>query len=613
MNFVSSIEIKYFRSIYTLSLKDIKSLNIFSGRNDVGKSNILKALNLFFNDETELGTPISFYKDFSTKRLREVRQESIKGKQFISIKVTFLRGNRCENTLPEKFSVTKKWYRDSRIPDINDDLQLRLKWMNKESSRDLSLAKTSLTRFLNSIRYIYVPAIKDHNVFSRIMGNLQDVIFEDSQVQQSGLTKQLTSLNSCIVDLVDELNLDFHKATGVQSSVSLPTSLRELYKAFFIHTRFGQDNQYKIPLDQRGDGIRIRYIPSILHYITRLSKNNYIWGFEEPENSLEYRLCVKMAEDFLRTYSTNAQIFVTSHSPAFFCLEDRNILIKRIVQENFETKEVPFSDNQEFIDELGITELQKELNQRLKEKLKNIEENEERVKVLEQRISETQKPLVLTEGKTDKIILEEAWKKLHGETTCPFNIDSCDVMPEGDQTGGSGGYETLRKSLEVVRSNNPHIVIGIFDYDKAGFEQGFKKISNNFINHQTYENIKIHKNNRSVAVCLPVPPGKLDFAKVMNLPIEFYFDQEALDTTVEDRKLILIPQKVKITAENGVTIEIKDATELYLMRIEDNKKHFAEKIVPTLLRDKFVNFEMLFNQILSILSELEVTDEATAV
>lgn len=52
MILIERIEIKYFRSFGEKNVKiaGIKDLNIFSGSNDVGKSNVLKALNLFFND-----------------------------------------------------------------------------------------------------------------------------------------------------------------------------------------------------------------------------------------------------------------------------------------------------------------------------------------------------------------------------------------------------------------------------------------------------------------------------------------------------------------------------------------------------------------------------------
>ena len=120
---IDKVEIFYFRSIYKVSIKDLRDLNIFSGKNDAGKSNILKAMNLFFNNETDWQTQIDFSKDFSKKRLNEVRKDTIKGKQFIRVKVHFIRGGKSIKSLPEKFFVSKTWYRNSRTPEIKSSIE----------------------------------------------------------------------------------------------------------------------------------------------------------------------------------------------------------------------------------------------------------------------------------------------------------------------------------------------------------------------------------------------------------------------------------------------------------------------------------------------------------
>ena len=61
---IKTISIKHFRSITSVNISADK-LNIFVGLNDVGKSNILKALNLFFNGETDYNQGFVFEKDFS--------------------------------------------------------------------------------------------------------------------------------------------------------------------------------------------------------------------------------------------------------------------------------------------------------------------------------------------------------------------------------------------------------------------------------------------------------------------------------------------------------------------------------------------------------------------
>lgn len=52
MKRISKIEIKNFRSIKTEIVSKLSELNVFSGCNDVGKSNVLRALDMFSIRET---------------------------------------------------------------------------------------------------------------------------------------------------------------------------------------------------------------------------------------------------------------------------------------------------------------------------------------------------------------------------------------------------------------------------------------------------------------------------------------------------------------------------------------------------------------------------------
>ena len=88
MKLIKRIRIQYYRSIYYLDFKNLNDVNVFAGLNDAGKSNILKSLNLFFNNETDWDSFFDFENDFSRNRLARVK-ETIKGRQFIRIIVTF--------------------------------------------------------------------------------------------------------------------------------------------------------------------------------------------------------------------------------------------------------------------------------------------------------------------------------------------------------------------------------------------------------------------------------------------------------------------------------------------------------------------------------------------
>jgi len=142
---IDSIEIWYFRSIFNLKLRSLKDLSVFSGRNDCGKSNVLKALNLFFNNQTDWQKPFNFFTDFSQKRLEQARA-TVKGKQFVRVEVTFLRGDRSQNSLPEKFTVTRTWYRDSSTPDTKTSIPRQFK-QGKTKAKSSYAAEASVQRF----------------------------------------------------------------------------------------------------------------------------------------------------------------------------------------------------------------------------------------------------------------------------------------------------------------------------------------------------------------------------------------------------------------------------------------------------------------------------------
>jgi predicted ATPase len=65
--------------------------------------------------------------------------------------------------------------------------------------------------------------------------------------------------------------------------------------------------------------------------LDQISKNKktVIWGFEEPENSLEYANAKKLAEDFLG-YAKTKQIFITTHAKEFLSLQGGEVSIHRV-------------------------------------------------------------------------------------------------------------------------------------------------------------------------------------------------------------------------------------------------------------------------------------------
>ena len=595
MRVINEIEIKYFRSVYHSKIKDIKSLSIFSGKNDAGKSNVLKALNLFFNNQTDWQQELDFYKDFNVERHAYVTKDTVKGKQYIQISISFNRGDRCVNSLPEKFTVTKTWHRDSILPDMKSDHEDK---MGSLTEKQKTYARMGLSRFLNSLKYEYVPAIKDERIFGHILSNLQDTLIDMSATQEQDLGEGLKRVNTQINEFAVNLGDEFESACGIKTRISLPSSLVNLYRAFFVHTGYGKKGEHNILLDQRGDGIRVRFLPSILNYVSHMSKRHYIWGFEEPENSLEYALANKMAFDFKNTYASYAQIFLTSHSPAFFSLNGSRVNIYRVFNKDFRTsctilgdaKEIP-----ELSEELGVSQLQQELHETYLKKLERMNLISQEVIKLKEIITESQKPLVLTEGKTDVAILKTAWQKLFPEKLIPFNIQSCDLYPPEEKGTSGAGCGILAKTLQCIRFDNPHLIIGLFDRDTEGIKA--YKLDNNFLSYNRSTFIKKHRNGKAYAILLPTPDGMENFEEVENLPIEFYFSEGDLNKEVEGKKLKLVFNSLELKY-NGKTIRTEQRKELRFAQIDrQTKVDFAENVVPTLSAEAFERFQLLFENI----------------
>lgn len=185
MKIIERIEIRYFRSFGEKNVKiiDLKDLNIFSGSNDVGKSNVLKSLNLFFNDEINIGEKFDLKKDLSfiqrarsendlmLKRQTRTKDDPYASQRdlFVKIKVFFDRQIPYDkSTTPEKFWVEKTWDKNG-FNKQTSNIQIAYKKKNKKDPTQSQSAalQGQLTQFLNSINFEYVPAVKDRRFLRR--------------------------------------------------------------------------------------------------------------------------------------------------------------------------------------------------------------------------------------------------------------------------------------------------------------------------------------------------------------------------------------------------------------------------------------------------------------
>lgn len=686
MNIIDKIEIKNFRSFigspkeYNSEIYNLKDLNIFSGANDSGKSNILRALNLFFNDEIAPGVPFNFERDFSIGKQERTQK-------VIEIAITFnLPKKEQKDFLPQHFTVSKFYNRwgfrnylysftlkrkgnqeikiDSRSENNNEIYKLflpqnydELDEEERENARISASKKEARYRakfsgFIQStVSYEYIPAIRDSLFFSNLCGRviatikdkedkkIQDFIIEQNKIKNYKKTIENKSedkefINNLLngewrVSRLEELNKELKKQNLISKKIKLleneiNKSSKSLLKSVdFIESEFKVGNDLQgffegfdigtgqnkaISFKLRGDGIQAKYVPKMLNFLSQISSSKYyIWGFEEPENSAEYKNQKILAEDLKSVYAKNKQIFITTHSEEFLslyddseiCDVDRIANLYHVVKRNgaiygdyskvylFDVDKLEFeSFNQKakLEEDLGISYIRAKYS---KEYTVKINEFLEYKKTLEKQKEELSQILaksnciVLTEGKTDTQILREAWKRLYPSRTCNFIIEP------------RTGVDTLRIDL-LGKSQDKDFskkVIGIFDNDIEGNNK-YNSLKDSFdkVSSQTFL-IQKSKNNNVYAILLPVPTGREIYVPPKKskkcLEIEHYFSDETLKKYFGRNSFNDCDYRKN---SKGQTIEILEIP-------AKSKQAFADKIVQNSDKIDFSNFRILFEKI----------------
>jgi hypothetical protein len=223
---------------------------------------------------------------------------------------------------------------------------------------------------------------------------------------------------------------DLEPILGFRSALAPPKNLTELFAALDVDTRAGDDIGALSLILQRGDGLQVRHIPEILKFISdHDDKQFHVWGFEEPENSLELAFAFDEAKRFIEiAKSNNKQLFITSHSPAFFLI-NRSKATKFFVSRDRDeqlshVKEVAGDNERESLELMGDNFYLPLISSSLRDSLDEAKKLTKDIDSLRLELTQVDGPLLFVEGVTDKAILEIAYEKLFPGVAIPFEIEA---------------------------------------------------------------------------------------------------------------------------------------------------------------------------------------------
>nr|EKV1536014.1 AAA family ATPase [Enterobacter hormaechei] len=450
---IRRIEITNFRSIQKISI-DSARLQVIVGNNDAGKSNILRALNLFFNSETNPGEEFNFGTDYN---IYAASKDSKKARQ-ITIKLLL--------DVPSSYHLTNgdliEWTKSWRAGGLYDESILGIKSSSgPRGGRKIEKleipARSNMKQLLSNVKYVYIPAIKDREYIAKLRSEIYFVV---NAVFNENFNDSSKAFERSIAENLHELTKEISESLGFNSELSLPRDLSNLFGNLdFL-------NEMKISLNERGDGIKARHIPLILKYIAEKTKTlqargnppyTFIWGYEEPENNLELTSSIKLALQF-KTFVPEpvSQLFITTHSPAFYNLSKHDENVNCLFIEK-DQSDVTHCDSQYALldDKMGVMELLSPYIEEVKARIENLES-----------VSQLgdNKAVIYVEGTSDKIIIEKAITIF-----IPDRVNEIEVITKDFGAGTNYVSDMLKAYFHMHKHHQDKFrCVGILDADDDG-------------------------------------------------------------------------------------------------------------------------------------------------
>ena len=445
MNLISRIEITGFRSIRSTEVTRMSDFTAFAGLNNSGKSNVLRALNAFFNGQTDLGEELNFDDDYYRPHLKKKKAKEISATVAFELPENFRFRKGLEPVeellATRSFHIEKRWRRQTQLPSyflngIELDHDDRLK----------------IDQFLQLINFRYIP--------NRVLP--VDIIRDEHQALRNILVRRLgrrageheaafSAIRETSEAMIQTLVKRIREASPNVGPVSLATPTSWSDMAFTFGYRLGQGD-FEMTDAVQGSGIQSLLMLETLYLIDRDYFQKFgwrqavIWAVEEPESSLHTSLEARVAS-FLSSIAADPdsrlQVLCTTHSDLIIQHCGTAVLVGKDDMETVCELASSPQDALEQISRAGISRWVHPILHYLAD------------------------PVVLVEGKYDAAFLEEAFR-LSRSSRRP-RITYLEQISDGGATGGVDHLQTyVRENARAIkaRSRDKPVVV-VLDWDAA--------------------------------------------------------------------------------------------------------------------------------------------------
>lgn len=340
MSIIREIRVENFRSIKSVTLSRLGDYEPIIGINSAGKSNLLRALKLFFTGTVdERSTPAIINRDYSDFGPKKPRKISVGICFNIAGEATFPRQQALlkKHASPTSFAIKQTWSADAQARSTRRDLYLGPDLDNLQPATDQAEI-ASLEAFIRAIDFRYVPNhARPSDLIDQYVAPLRSSLVSRLQNTQEYKGGDVDGLLSALSRLADSLFGDVSDSIsrGLSDRTlksALPKDFADL--AFDLAIRSVDEAGHSRAPEYEGSGAQQFMFLHLLNLADRtdLGKSfgwlqGHIWAIEEPESFLHSGLRGQYASD-LRRYSTNGrrQVFLTTHQDEFVQVADQATL-----------------------------------------------------------------------------------------------------------------------------------------------------------------------------------------------------------------------------------------------------------------------------------------------
>jgi len=455
---VRDITINRFRSIRESELEALDDFSVLAGLNNSGKSNFLRALNLFFTGRPEPEIAFDLMRDYYRGELSAKKRKEIS----ISLHFTLADPFRfrpglvpVEQMLGRDFSIKKIWSFRQLEPAI---------YLN-DSATPLGIEDVEkINQFLGLVSFRYIPnRVIPTEIIRREQQALRNVLVRRLARYRKQAEAVFGGLQTTAEGLVKSISDDVRKFVPDVQKVRLATAKSLADLAFQFGYRL-TEGAAEMDEAEQGSGMQSLLMFETLHLIDRDYfqqfgwKQAAIWAVEEPESSLNTALEARTAHllaGIAKETSGRLQILGTTHSD----------LMIQYAQRGYFVDKQPYGKGG--LTSIAVPKQTRELLQATSRQGVSRWTNPLLLYPLE--------PAVLVEGKFDRDFLQECMRFL-AINNPPRIVCLADLKGDDTQGGIDRLIYFIKENVDVIQTRAAYAKVAlVLDWDAANRRTSFSK------------------------------------------------------------------------------------------------------------------------------------------